>query len=109
MILGINRILPELLEWIQDINWPVAQEIAPLLSRAGPEIAPHISAILKSDDDVWKYWTIGHVIENLDREVGLLLRADLERIANSPTSGEKLEEVDIVAREALGTLAATSG
>lgn len=46
----INPILPDLLEWIKDGNWPVALPTASLLSGAGPEIVPFVKSILNADD-----------------------------------------------------------
>ena len=37
---GINPILPDLLIWLQDRNWPVAEDVARLLEWADVEIAP---------------------------------------------------------------------
>ena len=55
---AINPILLELLEWVQDGNWPVARGVFGLLAKAGPEIAPHINAIFDSDDEEWKYFIL---------------------------------------------------
>ena len=46
--------LPEILEWFQDINWPVARALVPLFRQAGPEVVPAIEKVLKGDDDVHK-------------------------------------------------------
>ncbi len=51
---AINPILPDLLVWVQDATWPVAQDLFPLLVKAGPEIAPHINSIFEGDDEGWK-------------------------------------------------------
>ena len=47
---AINPILPELLVWLQDMNWPVDDQIVELLSGSGPEIVTHIRSVLLSDD-----------------------------------------------------------
>ncbi|MBB6672885.1 DUF5071 domain-containing protein [Cohnella nanjingensis] len=69
----VNSIIPKLVEWLQDINWPIATEIAEFLLKHPEETIPHIKEVL----------------------------ADLARIALTPTEGEKLEEVNETAQEIL--------
>jgi Domain of unknown function (DUF5071) len=98
---AIAPILPQLLAWLRDINWPVARDICVLLRPSGPEIAPHLLAILRSDDAVWSYWVIVGVIGDLPHETWVLVADDMHRIATNPTPAERAEEVDRVAQEAL--------
>ena len=94
---ALNPILSDLLEWVQDANWPVAAETAALLSNAGLEIVPHIKAILHSDDGTWKYWTLDLVVRNSSLDVLWELRNDLMRLTESPTQDDKTEDVSAVA------------
>ncbi|MFJ6211704.1 DUF5071 domain-containing protein [Lysinibacillus sp. NPDC092081] len=50
----ILPLLPNLLEWIQDMNWPVASSILELLLTFPEEIVPHVQNVLSSDDENWK-------------------------------------------------------
>lgn len=97
----INPILPDLLEWVQDINLPIAPGVAKLLSKAGTEIAPHINAVFKSDDGIWKYWVLTNLAEHLEGEVWALIEPEVVRLSRSPTADDTAEEVDVVARECL--------
>lgn len=94
-------ILPDLFEWIKDMNWPVARKIAPLLINAGEDIVPIVENILNTDDDVWKYWTLNYIVDKMDDSIILLIKSDLERIVINPTDGEKIDEVDISAKQLL--------
>src|SRR4051794_23281462 len=38
---AVAPILPELLEWLQDYNWPVAHILAPFLASIGEPLVPH--------------------------------------------------------------------
>lgn len=98
---ALNEVLPQLLEWLRDMNWPVAPPVAKLLSGAGMEIVPHIKDVLYSDDHIWKYWLLAALIPNLKPEAREALQADVFRIAHHPSNDEKDEEVDVVARETL--------
>ncbi|MEV5026620.1 DUF5071 domain-containing protein [Paenibacillus sp. LPE1-1-1.1] len=52
---NILLVLPQLLEWLQDINWPIAQDIGDVLVDFEDHLIPHIRAVLNSDDGGWKF------------------------------------------------------
>lgn len=98
---GLNAVLPALLEWLQDPNWPVAMPLARVLAKAGPEIAPHLIAILRSDDGGWKWSIFLILISELDDAVWALIKNEVERLAGAPTADDKSEEIDELAAELL--------
>ena len=61
-------LLPNLLEWIQDMNWPMAPSILGLLLTFPEEIVPHVQDGLSSDDDNWK-WFVLHFLGSLPKVV----------------------------------------
>lgn len=85
----IKPIIPNLLEWIQDMNWPVARTVAEYLITISENLTPEIVEILNGDDEMWKYWTIGvfgiYSEKNLQPEVLEIIN----RIAINPTIEEK--------------------
>lgn len=97
----IEQVAEQLLQWVQDVNWPVARVLAPFLAGIGAPLAPHIRRVLAGDDEVWKYSLIGSVVAH-SQDLVLALRSELERIAYEPTPSERAEEVSNIAREALG-------
>lgn len=98
---AIKPIAAQLLLWVQDANWPVAQVLAPALAGVGAPLAPYVRQILAGEDETWKYHIIGTVVAQ-SQELTSALRSELERIAFMPTPSERAEEVCNVAREALG-------
>ncbi|TYC58551.1 DUF5071 domain-containing protein [Rhodobacterales bacterium] len=98
---GINSVLPDLLDWVQDANWPVAADVADLLSNSGKEIVPHIGSIFSTDDREWKFWTIELIVKRLAPAVRKALWADLRQLVREPTPEDKSCDVDLVAEEAL--------
>ena len=84
----INPILPDLLEWIKDENWPVALPTATLLSGAGPEIVPFVKSILNADDGMWKYWTIDLVVRPASTKKRMAVQDDLDRLALNPSQDD---------------------
>ncbi|MHC2333735.1 DUF5071 domain-containing protein [Bradyrhizobium sp. USDA 4454] len=97
---AVEPILSTLLEWMQDINWPVAQVLAPFLANIGGPLAPHVRPILQTDDDIWKYWILDCIVAK-SPELRTLLRTDLERLSTAPTQGERAEELDSLAKAIL--------
>ncbi len=98
---ALNPVLPDLLEWVQDLNWPVAQPTASLLAGAGHEIVPHLQQILAGNDADWKYWILNAVIAHLKQDVLLALQGDITRLATEPGPEDLAEEVNIAAKEIL--------
>lgn len=96
----IEPVAEQLLQWVQDVNWPVAKVLAPFLAGIGAPLAPYIRRVLAGNDEVWKYSLIGSVVAR-SQDLALVLRSELERIAFEPTPSERAEEVANIAREAL--------
>lgn len=92
----------ELLSWIQDMNWPVAREIAEILSFHTNSIKKQIINIIKSDDDIWKYWCVRELLYfTKEKDLDCEIISELKRIVSYPTKGEVEEEVNIIAKETL--------
>lgn len=88
----INSILPELLEWVQDPNWPVAQELYMLLAAAGEEIIPLIRHIFESDDEMWHCSVLRWIGPHMDASVWRMIKPDVEQLSLAPTMGEAGKE-----------------
>jgi hypothetical protein len=97
---AVEPILPELLRWLRDMNWPITRVLGAFLAGIGAPLAPYLRRILSGDDGTWKYWIIGSVI-GANRELFELFKDDLQRMANNPTPEERTEEIDQQAREIL--------
>ena len=102
---AVEPVLPILLEWMKDLNWPVAQTLWPFLASIGAPLAPYIRPILKTNDDLWKYWIVICVVAE-SKELTLALVPELERLAVSATDGEREEKLDELAQNMLKRLKA---
>jgi hypothetical protein len=102
---AIAPILPQLLEWVQDINWPVAYPLSRLLASIGEPLIPPLLEVLHSEDGIWKYNCIEFVIKPMRMDVKRKLAAELELIAKMPSKTDILEEVHLVAQEAIDEMA----
>lgn len=99
----IEPILPDLLKWIQDANWPVFKEILSVLALYQAALAPHILSVLRAEekDEIWKYWIIDCLAPFYsDANLPLILPA-IKRIAENPTQDEIYEEVNEMAADFL--------
>ncbi|WP_373273219.1 DUF5071 domain-containing protein, partial [Vibrio parahaemolyticus] len=55
-----------MLEWLQDLNWPVADPVSQRLLQLNLELVEPLLLILSSDDDVWKYWIVSSFLHYVD-------------------------------------------
>jgi len=97
----VAPLVPSLLQWMQDMNWPVARPIAELLRDYPDELVAPVRAVLRGNDDVWKYWVICELLVDGPRQLREAVSEDVLRIVNKPTTGEVAEEVDLTARDVI--------
>jgi hypothetical protein len=90
----LQPIVPDLLEWLQDMNWPIARPVADILKPFADKIAPDIIKIFKTDDGIWKMWVLVNLTVNAT-DPALLI--EIERIAKFPTRDEVEEEANLEA------------
>ncbi|GLI09453.1 hypothetical protein YDYSG_54850 [Paenibacillus tyrfis] len=96
--------LPQLFEWIQDINWPIARDIAKILVSCGCDTLTEIKKILRTPDEEWKLWCLEYVVRELPKDLIVELQPELEKTAYAPTRGEKVNELDTEARQILSLI-----
>lgn len=72
----------ELLEFIQNMNWPAAGYVAHALIPAGEQIIPNIKNVFKNygDDKIWVHWIIGQIIHQWEDRFIILLKEELLNI-----------------------------
>lgn len=92
----LRPIIPELLEWMQDGNWPVFYPIRLFFEKHVDEIQNEILDIFKTNDNLWKYWILLNLGEGINDE---RLIAEIKRIALNPTDLEKAEDLDEISKE----------
>ncbi|MCG7409658.1 DUF5071 domain-containing protein [Paenibacillus sp. ACRRX] len=94
----IVPLIPRLVEWLQDINWPIASDVAKLLLKYPEETIPHIKAVLNSKDDIWKNGCLLYFVQKLPELYISQFKNEVTRIVTDPTQGELLEEVNETAK-----------
>ncbi|MGI4874799.1 MAG: DUF5071 domain-containing protein [Janthinobacterium lividum] len=92
----------ELLEWMQDGNWPVSLPIGKILSKHLDKITSKIVAILQGNDSAWKYCCIRFLLMNLKlSQIPVPILDELKRIEVKPTVSDILEETVEAVKEIL--------
>ena len=90
----IARIESPLLEWITDMNWPVAKELIKILPKFHKELLPFIAVILdKQEEDIYlKISIIEHLLPRFPNESLKELASQITRLVNiDPKDEDELE------------------
>jgi hypothetical protein len=74
-------LLPELFEWLQDMNWPIAFEIVNLLRKYPNETVQHVKMIFSQRDTGWIYNILTYVISDWETELVSRLSSGLGELA----------------------------
>ena len=90
---AVEPVLGEMVEWLQDMNWPVAKILVPFLKTISEPLVPHIWHVLRTDDSEWKRNVIEELIPELPPEVAEQFRSEIERIATNPTPHERRNQL----------------
>ncbi len=98
----VAAIVPHLLFWLQDGNWPVSVAATRFLLGVGAPLLGPVRVVLTSSDDSWKYWVLERLVA-FDRPLREGVDDLLGRIADAPTRGECDEGIDVRARELRGS------
>jgi hypothetical protein len=59
---AIEPILPQLLQSLADVNWPICQALLPLFRSIGAPLAHHVAPIIVGNDSRWAYCTMMDVV-----------------------------------------------
>lgn len=100
----LRPLLPTLLEWIQDMNWPVALGCLEILHKFQSELVPYIKEILEGEDSEWKYNVVRSLLIRMPTNVLIQLESELTRLALYPSDMDRESEVDEEAKVILHKL-----
>lgn len=90
--------LGEIMEWVQDANWPVAQVFLPFLAGIGAPLVPHVRYVLQSHDEQWKQVVLDGIVSH-SGALAHGISVDLLRLIDTPTDAERQEGLDAKADE----------
>ena len=93
----LNPILSELLEWLQDPNWPIFTSMAQLLRQADDEIIPHIKRVLEGEDGIWKHSIQQSLLLEMDTKILAQLKFELQNLVDNPSKNDVDEDAHSLA------------
>lgn len=99
----VSVVATPLLEWIADMNWPVALEIIHVLPKFHKELLPSIEPILlnRENDIIWKYWIISQLLIQFPKESLLTLLPIIQEYADLIPHNEDEEDLKEVSLDFL--------
>ena len=97
----LRSVIPDLLTWLQDSNWPVADPLADFLTKHRETVEPFLSPLLLAEqkDEIWTYEIINQLLKKWGNAVSDEIKKEISRIISSPTQGEVSEFVQDKAKE----------
>ncbi|NRA81593.1 MAG: DUF5071 domain-containing protein [Pseudoalteromonas sp.] len=87
----VLQVLPQLLEWLQDCNWPVFPAICKRVAALNEGQEEHIRSVLKGNDIIWKCNVIGLLFPLMPLEKVVIYKDILKSIIDN-SSREDAEE-----------------
>ncbi|MBB5397171.1 DUF5071 domain-containing protein [Mucilaginibacter sp. AK015] len=98
---AVKSDVPELLTWLQDMHWPVADGIADYLVPHVNDITDELISILQTDDSLWKYYIMRVLIARSHRKLQPGLIKVIKYLAENPSEIDVDDNVDEAAKEIL--------
>ena len=93
----IKPLIPDLLEWTEDYNWPVAMKLIPFLADNAREIISELDSVFDFNDAIWSYWILSQVIAKQPDEVLIRFEVRIEKLSSIQTFDvDEIELRDIV-------------
>lgn len=95
----IDEISGDLLEWMADLNWPIAKAVKDLVLAKQDVFIKGLGKVLEGDDQEAKYAIITNIIEDLSEVNFKVIEKNLYRIYINPTESEIAAEVFLELKE----------
>lgn len=97
---AVQPVLPQILEWLQDLNWPVARVLQPFVVSIGAPLAPAMRDVLVGSDSSWKYSLVVGVLAH-SASLQSALVPELKWLAEGSGRADSDEGVQDAARNLL--------
>lgn len=79
----VENILPLLLIWMKDMNWPVAKILSPYLAKKGGALKNDIIKIFNSEDVMWQYWVLVELVDVPNFRLAKVLENELSHLSST--------------------------
>ncbi len=92
----VSHLMPDLFEWTQDPNWPVAQILYPFFVKHSIEVIEEVRKVLQSKDDIWKSFLLDNLIIQFPKEHMKLLSPELKAMSSFVYDKNTLKSVKTI-------------
>ena len=99
----LQMIIPELLEWIKDINWPVAPKIIEILLPLDKLLLPQLKVILRCNEYDWIEICLLGIVEELKTETIVGLKEELIMLSKSTNPNFIEYEIPQICKKIMST------
>lgn len=89
----LSKIGKDLLEWLQDANYPIFGEVVEVIALRQNIFVDEISKVLRSDDLMWKYWILIYLFPKFNKQNILFFQNDLDYMIRQNSQNEEDEEL----------------
>lgn len=96
---AIEPILPHLMLWVRDANWPVYEVVTPFLASLGEVILPEVHVVLASGDRIWMEWVLVDIVSQFPPSLVLNLADELRAFGELGGSSSELAKRLVEAAE----------
>ncbi|WP_407309950.1 DUF5071 domain-containing protein [Desulfosporosinus sp. SB140] len=77
----VRQVLPKILAWLQDLNWPGAKEVAEFLLNIGRPVVPYVREVLRGNDEIWQYWVLECLVNHWSIDLITEIKDELLMVA----------------------------
>ncbi len=104
----MKPLIGSLLSWLQDMNWPIAKKVLPVIAEHQEIAMPHVSSVLSGCggyDWLWIYWILQYLFPLLKEQNVQLVKSELEFLSSLKGTDEDSMEIVRLSKEYLAMLA----
>lgn len=89
----LSKIAGNLLEWLQDANYPIFREVLEIIVFRQNLFLDEISEVLRSDDLMWKYWILTYLFPKFNDKNIQFFQNDLDFMIRQKPQNEEDKEL----------------
>lgn len=83
---NLESVIPGLIEWMEDMNWPGARTAAKLLVNLGDPVIKHLKRYLLGSDDQTVIWILNFIIDEWPTGLDIKVKEELQELTRRVNS-----------------------
>jgi hypothetical protein len=82
-----QHLIPDLLTWLQDPNWPIFLDVRDLLLKNPDALIEPLQTVFETDDDLWQQWILQYLVPEMPKNSVQQLEPILVNLSERVESG----------------------